>query len=166
MGAGNATKLPGRGKKSTSPLSLSGHGKFSGTCRTHRWAYEEPADLTFYATINRDDLVRGHVRRLLGYFEVRHRASSVEKPSDHSVSLMVSIMAPLFHGLHGFRPGPIDPWSRPRPPRQEPRFVNQIGFPRADPEGNRLFRRRTKLIEITRLLGRKARAGIEGRQEL
>lgn len=61
-------------------------------------------------------------------------------------NLMVSIMASLLHGLHGFRPGPIDPWSRPRPPRQGPRFVNQIGFPRADPEGNRLFRRRTKLI--------------------
>lgn len=38
----------------------------------------------------------------------------MENPSDHSVYSMVSIMVPLFHGLHGFRPGPMDPWSRPR----------------------------------------------------
>lgn len=47
------------GKKSTLTLSLSGHGKFSGTCRTHTDGHNgELADLKFCAMINRDDLVR------------------------------------------------------------------------------------------------------------
>lgn len=49
--------------------------------------------------------------------------------------------------------------SRPRPPCQGPRFVNQIGFPRAGPDGNPLFRRRTKLIRNYPLAWKKGPAG-------
>lgn len=67
-------------------------------------------------------------------------------------------MAPPSRGLDPW-PGPIDPNSRPRPPRQGPRFVNQIGFPRAGPEGNRSFRRWSKLIRNNPLAWKKGPGG-------